>query len=947
MGSSTIDVAAVSKTLRGRVISNVLQNALANSDHSPLKIRWSLSTQPLFFPRPPPRVSKWNYAKASWEEYRTKLDTYLQHICWEGTVDNINTSIVRAIKDAAKTTILRYRRPTYKPYWNRTLESLRLRKNRIRRVIHARVRAGLPWDILRRHLWETQREYSRELRSAQRQQWDTFTSSISLVKRREWKAVRTLAFGSTVQQAIYVDGVTGKQAAQRYSLYMAQDIYRSRFSNRKCRKWSRQAWSLHRKQRETYSRARMEWATLTEQDRYALPYQEQAQVVQGSAFTRSEFRRALHHLNKSTAPGPDEISAQLVAEGSELLHNSFLRLLNITLTTSQIPRAWRTSRIIVIKKTRGEATQATASDYRPISITNVMARLAESMVVYRMECQLEREAPSPISPGLDEHQHGFRPARSVEEQVAYIHSSVQQEIESNRITAFISLDWTKAYDTIDGAKSKSRKQHHGLPQGRSRRRSIHPSTVTIDNTTVDPQESLRILGVYFDSTLTWKPYVDRLDVLEPAQDHIRLYASLAHYAASKHNHLFTSPSQPLYHYPPVPPGLATAPWRGCLTLKETLPKNPLPIDYRQAITATLDDYAAHQYTMLLIDGSYHQDEIHHFGNRAGYAWSFSTSTTSLHPPQHTFTVVSTGEGSLGPHIYSSFDAELWGIYYALRQLLDDPDQATTKQFFKHLRLDGYNPRQNARLSGRCSRQGYPMARSRDRNLVTVVAQSRASRQTITHFLDGKHNRNQPHEFDELGGPEIRHESAKAWDERLQGGEALTALTLTQGGVITIDAQVNLITTRAGYEGREITFTDSVTSASRQENTIYNEFYGSTPSERNDLIHRTRCTPPAGKSTFDPLYDEPRMAARESYVAYLSQKVLNDRKLPHGGIRSNIDGSKREASPPVSLSAQQFDQAVPRRTTQSLKEARHCRKIKVLYGESSAESDQNKTRALKQ
>lgn len=167
------------------------------------------------------------------------------------------------------------------------------------------------------------------------------------------------------------------------------------------------------------------------------------------------------------------------------------------------------------------------------------------------------------------------------------------------------------------------------------------------------------------------------DVLEPAQDHIRLYASLAHYAASKHNHLFTSPSQPLYHYPPVPPGLATAPWRGCLTLKETLPKNPLPIDYRQAITATLDDYAAHQYTMLLIDGSYHQDEIHHFGNRAGYAWSFSTSTTSLHPPQHTFTVVSTGEGSLGPHIYSSFDAELWGIYYALRQLLDDPDQVWT------------------------------------------------------------------------------------------------------------------------------------------------------------------------------------------------------------------------------------------------------------------------------
>ncbi|EER09000.1 hypothetical protein Pmar_PMAR009992 [Perkinsus marinus ATCC 50983] len=36
-------------------------------------------------------------------------------------------------------------------------------------------------------------------------------------------------------------------------------------------------------------------------------------------------------------------------------------------------------------------TEATAKDFRPISVTCLFARLAESMVVYRAESQLERD----------------------------------------------------------------------------------------------------------------------------------------------------------------------------------------------------------------------------------------------------------------------------------------------------------------------------------------------------------------------------------------------------------------------------------------------------------------------------------------------------------------------------------------------------------------------------
>ncbi|KAF4650212.1 hypothetical protein FOZ61_000584 [Perkinsus olseni] len=66
--------------------------------------------------------------------------------------------------------------------------------------------------------------------------------------------------------------------------------------------------------------------------------------------------------------------------------------------------------------------------------------------------------------------------------------------------------------------------------------------------------------------------------------------------------------------------------------------------------------------------------------------------------------------------------------------------------------------------------------------------------------------------------------------------------------------------------------ERIMSSSRRDTTVYDDFFGSRPDEHRDAVYRGRCTPPAGKSSFDPLRDETRMGVRQLYSAHLVQKI---------------------------------------------------------------------------
>ncbi|KAF4750157.1 hypothetical protein FOZ63_015651, partial [Perkinsus olseni] len=115
------------------------------------------------------------------------------------------------------------------------------------------------------------------------------------------------------------------------------------------------------------------------------------------------------------------------------------------------------------------------------------------------------------------------------------------------------------------------------------------------------------------------------------------------------------------------------------------------------------------------------------------------------------------------------------------------------------------------------------------------------------------------------------------------------------------------------------------SSSRRDTTVYYDFFGSRPDEHTDAVYRARCTPPAGKSSFDPLRDEARMGVRQLYSAHLVQKVLNDRKLRRYVSSNRIDEVPQRAAPSVFRPYTASEHTLPNKSSARQSRSTHRRR----------------------
>ena len=87
-----------------------------------------------------------------------------------------------------------------------------------------------------------------------------------------------------------------------------------------------------------------------------------------------------------------------------------------------------------------------ASNYRPISLTNVCCKTLEHIVCKHMLNHLENnKILSPL-------QHGFRNGHSYEGQLILAMHDIMQNFDSKQQTDFVILDFSKAFDTVPHKK---------------------------------------------------------------------------------------------------------------------------------------------------------------------------------------------------------------------------------------------------------------------------------------------------------------------------------------------------------------------------------------------------------------------------------------------------------------------------------------------------------------
>ena len=145
---------------------------------------------------------------------------------------------------------------------------------------------------------------------------------------------------------------------------------------------------------------------------------------------------------QNTATGLDLLPAWFLRLGAPVFCGPLARLLNRSVATSTIPKQWKMATITPVPKI---ATPRECANFRPISVTSVLSRALERVIVREFIYPALLEPHTQLS---YTDQFAFRPTGSTTAAVTAILQSVTELLSCNPYVVVIALDFTKAFDTV-------------------------------------------------------------------------------------------------------------------------------------------------------------------------------------------------------------------------------------------------------------------------------------------------------------------------------------------------------------------------------------------------------------------------------------------------------------------------------------------------------------------
>ncbi|MFZ2537584.1 MAG: reverse transcriptase family protein [Oscillospiraceae bacterium] len=145
---------------------------------------------------------------------------------------------------------------------------------------------------------------------------------------------------------------------------------------------------------------------------------------------------------KPTSPGLDGVPAWFLRIAAGILAKPISILFNLSLSWSEVPRQWKTSVITPVAKVRRPET---CSDYRPISVTPILSRVLEKLVVKNFIYPI---FTSPRFSHLFMDQYAFRPTGSTTSALISMLHILANLLQSYPYVHLIALDFSKAFDTV-------------------------------------------------------------------------------------------------------------------------------------------------------------------------------------------------------------------------------------------------------------------------------------------------------------------------------------------------------------------------------------------------------------------------------------------------------------------------------------------------------------------
>jgi hypothetical protein len=141
--------------------------------------------------------------------------------------------------------------------------------------------------------------------------------------------------------------------------------------------------------------------------------------------------------------------------GVNVLAAPIARVVNVSLASGVVPRAFKTAVIVPVYKGKGKSKRDPAS-YRPIALLPSMAKVLEIVVRDDLEAFLASTG------ALPDTQYGFWPARLALMALATAEAAWQAAKESGKVVGVMAFDLTAAFDMVGKEQLLPRLQALGV-----------------------------------------------------------------------------------------------------------------------------------------------------------------------------------------------------------------------------------------------------------------------------------------------------------------------------------------------------------------------------------------------------------------------------------------------------------------------------------------------------
>ena len=152
-----------------------------------------------------------------------------------------------------------------------------------------------------------------------------------------------------------------------------------------------------------------------------------------------DFNEILKNTSKS-CPGSDKISYQLLKALPKSIKAFMCIIISSSINNSYVPCPWKDSQVTMIPKPQKDKTKA--ENYRPISITNCIAKVCETVVKNLIVDHCE--ANKVFGP----HQSAYRANRCTTDNLLVLTQHVSEAYQWSEMVGLVCLDVEKAFDAV-------------------------------------------------------------------------------------------------------------------------------------------------------------------------------------------------------------------------------------------------------------------------------------------------------------------------------------------------------------------------------------------------------------------------------------------------------------------------------------------------------------------